>query len=138
MIFISKELGGNRLGTHLMRHEHRQRSDIGEESHLPTIILAASQGSLDHTACLRDIVDHAIHDLSLKRLEHDGAVLGDKLGLPAPRQHHTGANVRYRDYSDDVSELAGTCPLDVGVEFGFEELEHSGAEVGGVEEDRVR
>lgn len=64
---------------------------------------------------LVDVVDDAVDDLPLERLEHNSPIAGDKLGLSTPTENHPFADIEDRDHSDDVPKLAGTCTLDVGV-----------------------
>lgn len=79
-----------------------------------------------------------IDDFALKRLEDNGAIARDELGLAVARDDHALANVRDRHDGNDEAKLAGTGPLDVGIELRLEVLLHARSEVGRVEHDRVR
>lgn len=83
-------------------------------------------------------MDDAVDDLSLERLEHDGAIARDELGLAVARDDHALADVGDGDDGDDEAELAGAGALDVRVELRLEVLLHARAEVGRVQHDRVR
>jgi hypothetical protein len=84
------------------------------------------------------VVDDPIDDLALERLEDNGAIARDKLGLAVARDDHALANVRDGHDGDDEAKLAGAGPLDVGIELRLEVLLHARSEVGRVEHDRVR
>jgi len=85
-----------------------------------------------------DVVDDAVDDLALERLEHDGAIARDELGLAVAGEDHALADVGDGDDGDDEAELSGAGALDVGVELGLEVLLHARSEVGRVQHDRVR
>src|SRR6266852_763275 len=69
-----------------------------------------------------DVVDDPIDDLSLERLEDNGAIASDELGLAVARDDHALANVRDGHDGDDEAELAGAGPLDVGIKLRLEVL----------------
>ena len=83
-------------------------------------------------------MNDAIDDLALERLEDDGAIAGDKLGLAVAGDDHALAYVRNGHDGDDEAELAGAGTLDVGIELRLEVLLHARSEVGRVQHDRVR
>lgn len=84
-----------------------------------------------------DVIHHAVDDLTLEGLEHNGAVPCDELGLPAPAQDHTLPDIQDRDNRDDVAKLAGTGAFDVGIQFRLEKTQHAGSKVGWVKENCV-
>jgi hypothetical protein len=83
-------------------------------------------------------VDDPIDDLTLERLEDDGAIARDELGLAVARDDHALANVRYGYDGDDETELARAGALDVRIELRLEVLLHARSEVGRVQHDRMR
>jgi hypothetical protein len=83
-------------------------------------------------------VDDPIDNLTLERLEDDGSIARDKLGLAVARDDHALAYVRDGYDSDDEAELARAGALDVGIELRLEVLLHARSEVGRVQHDRVR
>lgn len=83
-------------------------------------------------------MDYPIDDLSLERLEDNGAIASNELGLAVARDDHALANVRDGHDGYDEAKLAGAGPLDVGIELRLEVLLHARSEVGRVEHDRVR
>ena len=85
-----------------------------------------------------DIVDDAVDDFALARLEHDSAIPCSELSLAVTGNDHTIADVRDGDGGEDETELARAGALDVRVEFRLEVLMHARPEVGRVKHDRVR
>ena len=83
-------------------------------------------------------MDDPIDNLTLERLEDDGTIARDKLGLAVARDDHALAYVRDGYDSDDEAELARAGALDVGIELRLEVLLHARSEVGRVQHDRVR
>ena len=83
-------------------------------------------------------MDDPIDDLTLERLEDNGAIARDELGLAVARDDHALAYVRDGYDGDDEAELAGAGALDVGIELRLEVLLHARSEVGRVQHDRMR
>lgn len=77
-------------------------------------------------------MDDSIDDLALERLEDNGAIARDELGLTVARDDHALANVRDGHDGDDEAKLTGTRSLDVGIELRLEVLLHARSEVGRV------
>lgn len=72
---------------------------------------------MNHQAHLVHVVDNSIYHLSLERFEHNGTITCYELGLSTSTEHHSLPNVKDGDDGDNVTELAGTRSLNVGVEF---------------------
>lgn len=87
---------------------------------------------------LGNVVHDTVYDLPLERLEHDRAVAGYELRLPTARKHHSLANVQDGDDGNDITKFSRAGALNVRVELGLEEVQHSRTEVGRVEENCVR
>ena len=85
-----------------------------------------------------DVVDDAVDNLALERLEDDSAIARDELGLAVARDDHALADVGYGDDGDDEAELARAGALYVRVELRLEVLLHARPKVGRVQHDRVR
>ena len=83
-------------------------------------------------------MDDPIDDLTLERLEDNGAIARDELGLAVARDDHALAYVRDGYDGDDEAKLAGAGALDVGIELRLEVLLHARSEVGRVQHDRMR
>lgn len=96
---------------------------------------------IDEEICTRthfiDIINDAVNNLSLERLEYNRSISHDELCLAASTQYHSFSNVQNGDNSDDVSKCAGTCSLNIRVEFRFKELKHPRSEVGRMQQDCV-
>jgi len=78
------------------------------------------------------VVDDAVDDLALERLEHNHAIARDELGLVVTQDDHAIADVGDGDDGDDEAELAWADALDVRVELRLEVLLHARPEVGRV------
>ena len=83
-------------------------------------------------------MDNPIDDLTLERLEDNGAIARDELGLAVTRDDHALANVRDGHDGDYKAELAGAGAFDVGIKLRLEVLLHARSEIGRVKHDRVR
>ena len=55
---------------------------------------------------LVDIVNHAIYHFTFERLEHNGAVPCNELGLAAPTDDHPFSDIEDRNDRYDVSECS--------------------------------
>lgn len=64
---------------------------------------------------LVDIVDNTIDNLSFERFEYNSTIARNELRLSTPTEDHSLANIEDGDHGDDVTKLAGTCTLDIGV-----------------------
>lgn len=82
-------------------------------------------------------MDDPIDDLTLERLEDDGAIARDELGLAVSRNDHALADVRDRYNGNDEAKLARAGALYVGIELRLEVLLHARSKVGRVQHDRV-
>lgn len=100
------------LAANLMWDKNRQRTNIGEKTHLQLTLIIIFD--LHHwTRWLRtnlvDIVDNSIHDLAFERFEYDSPIPSDKLCLTTSDKYHPFSNVYYIDDSNDIAELSRAC-----------------------------
>ena len=115
-----------------------KRADLRENAQNRQLGVRTSGWGKGDGAHPGDIVDDAVDDLALERLEHYSAISRDKLCLAVPGHDHALAYVGYRDDGDDEAELAGAGALDVRVELRLEVLLHARAEVGRVRSEERR
>ena len=90
------------------------------------------------SAHLVDIIYDSVHDLSLERLEDNGAIPCNELCLPTSWKDHPLADIENRNNRNDVAELNRACTLYICVQLAFKILQHPRAEIRRMQEDRVR
>lgn len=84
------------------------------------------------------VIDHAVDDLTIERLEHNCSISRDKLGLPASTHYHSPPDIQDWNHGNDIPELARTGALDIRVELGLEEGKHSRSKVTWMQKNGVR